>query len=66
MANDLLRFNNIKKQRYSFDSGKTVLAFTSILGLFGVHLLEFTLDTHPGSLMHYSGLLEFTVRICDA
>ena len=33
---------------------------------FGVYLLKFTLDTHPGSLMHYLGLLEFPVRICDA
>ena len=29
-------------------------------------MLEFILDTHPGSLMHCLGLLEFTVRICDA
>ena len=42
------------------------LALASILGPFGVHLLKFTLDTHPGSLMHYLGLLEFLVRICDA
>ena len=42
---------------------RTRLAFTSILGPFGVHLLKFTLDTHPGSLMHSSlGLLEFLVR----
>ena len=23
-------------------------------------------STHPGALMHYLGLLEFLVRICDA
>ena len=23
-------------------------------------------STHPGALMHYLGLLEFAVRICDA
>ena len=45
---------------------KTRLALASILGPFEVHLLKFTLDTHPGSLMHYLGLLEFPVRICDA
>ena len=44
----------------------TRLALASILGPFGVHLLQFTLDTHPGSFMHYLRLLEFQVRICDA
>ena len=42
------------------------LALASILGPFGVHLLKFTPDTHPGLLMHYLGLLEFLVRVCDA
>ena len=46
-------------------NNKTGLALASILGPFGVHLLKFTVDTHPGSLMHYLGLLEFPVRICD-
>ena len=32
---------------------QTRLALESILGLFGVRLLKFTLDTYPGSLMHY-------------
>ena len=45
---------------------ETILPLASILGPFGVHLLKFILDTHPGSLMHYLGLLEFPVRICDA
>ena len=50
-----------------FSAILTRLAFASILGPFGVHLLKFTLDTYPGSLMHYLvGLLEFPVRICDA
>ena len=45
----------------------TRLAFASILGPFGVHLLKFTLDTYPGSLMHYlGGLLKCPVRIRDA
>ena len=44
----------------------TRLTLASILGPFGVHLLKFTLDTHPGSLMHYLGLLEFPVIICGA
>ena len=44
---------------------RTRLALASILGPFGVHLLKFTLDTHPGSLMHYLGLLKFPVKICD-
>ena len=44
----------------------TWLALASILGPFGVHLLKFTLNTHPSSLMHHLGLLEFPVRICDA
>ena len=42
---------------------KKRLALASILGPFGVHLLKFTLDTHPGSLIHYLGLLEFPLRI---
>ena len=42
------------------------VALASILGPFRVQLLKFTLDTHPSSLMHYFGLLEFPVRICDA
>ena len=45
---------------------KTRLAIASILGPFRVHQLKFTLDTHPGSLMHYLGYLEFPVIICDA
>ena len=32
----------------------------------GVHLLKFTLDTHPGLFMHYLGLLEFPLKMCDA
>ena len=43
---------------------ETRLALASILGPFGVHLLKFTQDTHPGSLIHYLGLVEFPVRIC--
>ena len=42
-------------------------ALASVLGLFGVHLLKFTLlYIHPSALMHFLGLLEFPVRICDA
>ena len=56
----------------------TRLALTSMLGPFLVYLLKFTvltpflhtfffslllLGSHPGSLMHYLGLLEFPVRI---
>ena len=54
----------------------TRLALASIFGPFLVYLLKFTLLTpflhtfsslsHPGSLIHYLGLLEFPVRICDA
>ena len=35
---------------------ETRLALASVFGPFGVHLLKLTLDTHPGSLMHYFGL----------
>ena len=38
------------------------MALASILGPFGVHLLKFTLDTHPGSWKEYLGLLEILVR----
>ena len=59
----------------------TRLVLASILGPFWVYLLKFTLLTpflytfffsllllgsHPGSLMHYLGLLELPVWICDA
>ena len=44
----------------------TRLAIASILGPFGVHLLKFIVDTHPGSLMHSLWLLELPVRICGA
>ena len=41
----------------------TRLVFARKLGLFGVHLLKFTLDTYLGSLMHYLvGLLEFRLE----
>ena len=51
---------------YFIDIYLTRLALAIILEPFGLHLLKFTLDTHPGSLMHYLGSLKFPVRICDA
>ena len=60
-------WNNKRSCKFwTFDMLSTRLALASILGPFGVHILKFTLNTHPGSLMHYLRLLEFTVRICDA
>ena len=53
---EVLPFNYNNASLYRLISLLTTLAFDSILGPFGVHLLKFILDTHPGCLMHYLGL----------
>ena len=61
LAVDKKKHPHFKTQ--SLPARVTRLALASILGPFRVHLLKFTPDTQPSSLMHYLGLLEFPVRI---